>query len=544
MDNIDVKRMDHHGIVMGVIKDLGIIEQINLRLNVYSDEKMTVGERVAAMIINGLGFTDQPLSLLPEFFKELPLEDLFGKKCTAEDFDRFSLSRALDRVYNYGEDRLFAEVAAHACKEAGVDSSCQSFDTTSFSCSGQYDNETDEACVEVTYGYSKDHRPDLKQIVTELLVTHDNGVPLIMKNWDGNSSDTKIFEQRTQQLLESFEKGYTQHVIADSKFYTEGNSKHWDIVKFTTRVPETIKLAKDKIAETSNISDWIEHRDGKLSYIEFNVNHYSTEQRWLVCRSKESLQRASKFTEKSVKKEREALDKALVKLQAKRFGCEKDASRTIETIAKKWRYHRLSSIEIIEHSKYSTAGNPSKKEADRIEYQIKASSQVDDGDVEYAKHKKSCFIIASNRAQSEMSNDGIIDSYKSQQSVERGYRFLKDPHFFTSSFFLKKPERISALIMIMTLSLLVYTIAQKKLRESMLGHKATLPDQNKKPREQITIKRAFQLLRGINVVIFSVEGVTRISMQGLNEVKRKIIFLIGGACVKIYDMAPPEFGTT
>ena len=536
--------MDHHGIVMGVIKDLDIIEQINQKLNVYDDEKMSVGERVAAMIMNGLGFTDQPLSLLPEFFEELPLEELFGKKCTAEDFDRFSLSRALDRIYNYGEENLFAEVAAHACKTAGVDTSCQSFDTTSFSCSGEYDNETDEGCVKVTHGYSKDHRPDLKQIVTELLVTHDNSVPLIMKNWDGNASDSKIFEQRTQKLLEDFKKGYTQHVIADSKFYTEDNSTHWDIVKFTTRVPETIKLAKDKIAETFSISDWIEHRDGKLKYIEFNVNHYSTDQRWLVCSSEESLQRASKSIENVVKKENEALNKALNQLQAKRFGCEEDANRSLQVIAKKWRYHRLDGIEIIKHFKYSTAGNPSNKEADRIEYQIKADAQHEDNRVEQAKHKKSCFIIASNRDRSELSNDGIIDSYKGQQSVERGYRFLKDPHFFTSSFFLKKPERISALIMIMTLSLLVYTIAQKKLRESMLEHKVTLPDQNKKLRDQITIKRAFQLLRGINIVNLAIEGMVHNTVQGLNEFKRKIIFLIGGACMKIYDVAPTEVGAT
>ena len=168
MDDISVKRMDHHGVVMGVIKDLEVIEQINQRLNVYADENRSVGERVAAMIINGLGFTDQPLSLLPEFFEELPLEELFGKKCTAEDFDRFSLSRALDRVYNYGEDKLFAEVAAHACKKAGVDTSCQSFDTTSFSCSGEYDIETNETCVKVTHGYSKDHRPGLKKIALAL----------------------------------------------------------------------------------------------------------------------------------------------------------------------------------------------------------------------------------------------------------------------------------------------------------------------------------------------------------------------------------------
>jgi transposase len=44
----------------------------------------------------------------------------------------------------------------------------------------------------------------------------------------------------------------------------------------------------------------------------------------------------------------------------------------------------------------------------------------------------------------------ILDEYKSQQAVERGFRFLKSPDFLTSSLFLKKPERIEALLMVVT----------------------------------------------------------------------------------------------
>jgi transposase len=72
MNNLDIKRLDHHGLVMGVIKDLGIIDQINAHVGQYDDEKTSVGDRIAAMIINGLGFTDQPLSLLSDFFTDLP----------------------------------------------------------------------------------------------------------------------------------------------------------------------------------------------------------------------------------------------------------------------------------------------------------------------------------------------------------------------------------------------------------------------------------------------------------------------------------------
>jgi len=138
MRNIDIKRLDHHGLVMGVIKDIGLIETIDQAVGVHQDEKLSVGQRAAAMIINGLGFTDQPLSLVSEFYKDLPVDALFGEGVTHDFFDRYSLSRALDRMDNYDVESLFSMVAAKACKLSNVDQQAQSFDTTTFSFYGDY----------------------------------------------------------------------------------------------------------------------------------------------------------------------------------------------------------------------------------------------------------------------------------------------------------------------------------------------------------------------------------------------------------------------
>jgi len=50
---------------------------------------------------------------------------------------------------------------------------------------GEYDAETEEQVIEVKQGYSKDHRPDLKQVIQELIVTQDGGIPLksLMLEW-------------------------------------------------------------------------------------------------------------------------------------------------------------------------------------------------------------------------------------------------------------------------------------------------------------------------------------------------------------------------
>ena len=97
-----IERLDHLGIVAGVIKDLKIVELIDERLGIYHGESLSAGETVAGMIINGLGFSNRPLYLTPMFFKHCPLWLLFREGVKADDFNRFKLSRVLDRCHSYG----------------------------------------------------------------------------------------------------------------------------------------------------------------------------------------------------------------------------------------------------------------------------------------------------------------------------------------------------------------------------------------------------------------------------------------------------------
>jgi len=72
----------------------------------------------------------------------------------------------------------------------------------------------------------------------------------------------------------------------------------------------------------------------------------------------------------------------------------------------------------------------------------------------------------------------ILTAYKGQgASVERGFRFLKDPMFFASSLFLEKPARIMALLMVMGFSLLVYALAERVLRTELVQRDESIPNQ-------------------------------------------------------------------
>jgi transposase len=74
--------------------------------------------------------------------------------------------------------------------------------------------------------------------------------------------------------------------------------------------------------------------------------------------------------------------------------------------------------------------------------------------------------LATNDCSEHLDMQAMLDHYKSQQKVEGGFRFLKSPDFLVSSLFLKKPERIEALLMVMTCCLMVYAALSHSLAES------------------------------------------------------------------------------
>src|SRR5712671_4860020 len=250
MASVHVERLDHLGLLASTIRDLGLMSMIDARLVPDEQEEITPGEAVAGMILNGLGFTHRPLSLTPQFFANKPLDLLFHDGVEAEMFNRFKLGRTLDEVQAYGCDLLFSELALAVCTRERIDQRFNHLDTTSFSLSGDYVPESDAQAITITHGYSKDHRPDLKQAVLELLVSQDGGVPLASKSWDGNASDTQIFQDRAEALLATLKGSPTpRYLIADSKLYSEDNAVQLKQLGFITRIPGTLKLVSQVISQ-------------------------------------------------------------------------------------------------------------------------------------------------------------------------------------------------------------------------------------------------------------------------------------------------------
>lgn len=226
------------------------------------------------------------------------MEHLFREGVKASHFNRHKLGRTLDQCYTFGTEALFAFLSRQSCDKEGVNTQFHSLDTTSFSLTGDYeknsDNESDENPVQITHGYSKDHRSDLKQVVQELIVSQDGGIPLASKTWDGNASDNQIFKERTQALITSFNHSTMPgYLIADSKLYHQDNAPFLSKVTFLTRIPSTNKQEQQHVSKALSGNHWIV-QDDNYRYIPYTLEHLGITQRWLVVFSQAAHERAQK----------------------------------------------------------------------------------------------------------------------------------------------------------------------------------------------------------------------------------------------------------
>ena len=212
--------LDHLGLVAGMFDELGIGDVLDRATKQNPEMRdLTVGEAVKAMVLNGLGFINHALYLVPRFFQNKPTSRLISPRVAPHQLNDDALGRALDSLYTYGVTELSSLIAATAATRLGLSPTFAHLDSTSFHVDGRYnsDEAPDEQVVHITRGYSRDHRPDLNQVMLELIVEHQAGIPLLMQPLSGNSSDAHTFGQVIKGHLAQLQTTYgLTYLVADS----------------------------------------------------------------------------------------------------------------------------------------------------------------------------------------------------------------------------------------------------------------------------------------------------------------------------------------
>ena len=207
---IKVKDLDHCRIIAGIIDEIGLVTQIDKTVSKHGNQKVT-RQAVKAMILNSLGMISSPLYLFEKFFQGKATEHLLGEGILPEHLNDDCLGRALDKLYQAGVSKVFVTVALAAAKKMGVEVKSLHLDSSSFHVDGKYieaeETEAEPGKIKLQYGYSRDHRPDLKQFIIDLMCSGDGDVPLDLRVADGNEADKSIFSTPLRLLTRAKTSG-------------------------------------------------------------------------------------------------------------------------------------------------------------------------------------------------------------------------------------------------------------------------------------------------------------------------------------------------
>lgn len=541
-DSVSSEQLGHLGLVAATIIELGIIEKIDKRLdlNLRKGGLVTYGRRVAAMVLNGLGFMNSRLSMTTHFFQDKPVAQLLDAELSAEYLNDDCLGRCLDKIAAYGVTKLYSELAFEIAQEQGILAQRLHLDSTSFVLHGRYDVEAPEGAPQPAYGYSKANRPDLKQVMLSLTQGGVANIPLWMEALDGNSSDKTSFHEtvkKVQTFIQKLEAAPDNLCfVVDAAFYTPEKLAELNDVYWITRVPAQLKEACTCLKTPSDTHAW-ERFDENYRATTQTVTVHGIEQRWLLVESKHALARELQTFQRRLDRKAEALMKALWHLGNQEFECPHDAEKALKPHLKELKYHCVD-YEIIPVERHSGKGRPKagvKKQV--VAYQLKASLSTSLEKVKLEKQVLGRFILATNQFDTnQLSNHGVLKQYKEQSCVESGFKFIKNNAFELDSFYLKTPSRIGALMMVMTLCLMVYNFAQYHMRKCMAEHDEVLPNQVGKPVKNPTMKWIAELMSIIAVVTIKSETGNQRIVTNVKKVHRRIIAYFGQHALRIYGL--------
>ena len=215
---------------------------------------------------------------------------------------------------------------------------------------------------------------------------------------------------------------------------------------------------------------------------------------------------------KSFDKKVKEAEKDLNKLKSKHFFCEADALEDAENWIKDFPFLKFEKLDLktIKKRESGKRGRPSKDEKLITYYSVDAEIKLNEAHLDQKMEKAGLFVLASNDL--NLPPDEMLTKYKDQDKVEKGFRFLKSDTFSVSKVYLKNKGRIQALMMVMVLCLMIYSIAEWKLRDKLEKENESVPNQKGKPTKKPTMRWIF----------FKFQGITELFTQEEREIESEV----------------------
>ena len=198
---------------------------------------------VLAVLVHNILVSRGPMYRIRQWAQRIEPEALGLTTDQVSHLNDDRIARSLEALASERGRNVFFRLALRVIKDFEIQTNRVHFDTTTVTFFGQYQDS--HTAPRITYGFNKDHRPDLKQLLFGLNISSDGAVPLLHHVFSGNRTDDSV-QVRNVNLLRSL-LGTGEFVyVADSKLCTVKNLEHVSSYggQFVTVMPQTRKEAR------------------------------------------------------------------------------------------------------------------------------------------------------------------------------------------------------------------------------------------------------------------------------------------------------------
>jgi transposase len=478
---------------------------------------------------------------------------MFGVR--AEEMEHLGddrLGRALDRLFDADRAALLTEVALAVGERFGVNFDECHNDSTSISFCGSYRGASGRkirgrTAPAITYGHSKDHRPDLKQLLFILTMTADGNIPVAFRCADGNASDSRTHIE-TWNTLRAVAGRSDFLYVADSKLCSRENMDHIDRAggRFVTVMPRNrLEDAEFRQWIQTSTPDWScvwdrpnpRHSDGPRDCWYVYRAPLPSAEAWPVVWVWSPL--LTLRQEARRRRNIAAANEALQQLRARLAGAKTrlrgaaEIDLQLKVILEKHhvgRYLKVRRTVREEHQyKQTHRGRPGPETAYRkiTRRRFDIEWTTDDEAIAYDHKSDGIYPLMTNDR--SLSPAQVLEAHKGQPMIEKRFEQVKTVHEI-APVFLKDEGRIEALFTLYFLALLVQALIERELRLAMTRENVDelplYPEQRQCRRpttEQIlrlfSLAERHKLIEGAHTVqVFDVP---------LTDLQRQVLTLLG-----------------
>lgn len=395
------------------------------------------------------------------------------------------LGRALDRLFEADRATLQTQIVLSIIEKFQIKMDRVHNDTTSISVSGKYQDQKPEA-VRLKKGHSKDHRPDLNQLVYSLCVSSDGAVPVHFKSYDGNRTDDTIHWE-TWLSLKSLLRTPDFFYVADSKLCVEETMRQIDTDhgRFVTIVPRTRaevgeftdELLSGDIRWERILRKRSQRKKGEFDTFDHATGHHQLREGFTVhwIRSSQKKKRDADDRRDRIHRASERLEN-LDLTRGRGPKTEAAINKRVEVILKRYKAQQWLivdvKIDVEEKFKALQRGKPTSETKYRRLFKKVPRLHIRRNVEGIARSKAmdGIFPLTTNTKESAVD---ILKIYKYQPQIEKRHALLKST-LDAAPIWLKKNTRIEALMFVEYLTQMVAALIERNLRMAMVKHKVKL----------------------------------------------------------------------